>query len=151
MTMIQSSVGTRRRRHADQEQDQAPEQEREQAPAPEGQGLTTQPAPSDLAIGAALFRSLGDASRLTILQHLLTGEHRVVDLTDHLGLAQSTVSTHLACLRDCGLVTSRPDGRATQWSLTSPERVVALLTAAEDVLATTGDAVALCPTSGIPR
>lgn len=35
---------------------------------------------------------------------------RVVDLTRVLGLAQSTVSGHLACLRDCGLVTARPAG-----------------------------------------
>lgn len=30
--------------------------------------------------------------------------------------AQSTVSAHLACLLDCGLVTARPAGRATIWS-----------------------------------
>ncbi len=32
----------------------------------------------------------------------------VVDLTAELGLAQSTVSKHLACLRDCGLVAFMP-------------------------------------------
>ena len=53
---------------------------------------------------AALFRGLADPARLAIVQHLALGEHRVVDLTAHLGLAQSTVSGHLACLRDCGLV-----------------------------------------------
>jgi len=140
MAMIQeprTRPATRRHRRASPDEATAP------APASR--------AASDLATGAVLFRSLGDPSRLTILQHLLTGEHRVVDLTDHLGLAQSTVSTHLACLRDCGLVTSRPDGRATQWSLVAPERVVALLTAAEDLLGTTGDRVALCPTSGAGR
>ena len=39
-----------------------------------------------------LFRSLADPARLQIVRHLALGEHRVVDLTDHLGLAQSTVS-----------------------------------------------------------
>lgn len=106
---------------------------------------------SGLGVGAALFRGLGDPSRLTILQHLLSGEHRVVDLRDHLGLAQSTVSTHLACLRDCGLVTSRPAGRATMWSVAAPQQTVALLAAAESLLDATGTRVALCPTYGPGR
>src|SRR5919106_3310929 len=100
-----------------------------------------------LDAAAALFRALGDTSRLAILQHLALGEHRVVDLTEHLGLAQSTVSKHLACLRDCGLVTSRPQGRASLFRLTQPDAVLALLAAAERLLDQTGDAVALCPTS----
>lgn len=92
---------------------------------------------------AALYRALGEPVRLTILQHLATGEHRVRDLTDHLQLAQSTVSAHLACLRDCGLVDSRPAGRATVYSLHDPERLTVLLAATETFLAATGSAVAL--------
>ena len=61
-----------------------------------------------LTAAACLFRSLGEPARLAILRHLALGEHRVVDLTAHLALAQSMVSVHLACLRDCGLVESRP-------------------------------------------
>ncbi|HEU0285862.1 MAG TPA: metalloregulator ArsR/SmtB family transcription factor [Nocardioidaceae bacterium] len=95
---------------------------------------------------AALFRALGDPNRLAILQHLALGEHRVVDLTEHLGLAQSTVSKHLACLRDCGLVTSRPQGRASMFRLTQTDAAMELLAAAERLLALTGDAVRLCPT-----
>lgn len=94
---------------------------------------------------ACLFRSLGDTTRLTILQHLSLGEHRVVDLTDHLGLAQSTVSAHLACLLDCGLVVSRPKGRASMWSLAVPE-LMDLLRSAQVLLEVTGDSVTLCPT-----
>lgn len=98
---------------------------------------------------ACLFRGLGDPSRLAILRHLALGEHRVVDLTVHLGLAQSTVSKHLACLRDCGLVTSRPHGRASMFSLTRPAEVFAVLAAAEALLSVTGDAVVDCPTYGV--
>jgi ArsR family transcriptional regulator, cadmium/lead-responsive transcriptional repressor len=104
-----------------------------------------------LESAALLFRGFGDPSRLAILQHLALGEHRVVDLTEHLGLAQSTVSKHLACLRDCGLVTSRPEGRASMFRLTESEAVMDLLAAAEHLLALTGDAVRLCPTSGTAR
>lgn len=101
-----------------------------------------------LSAAACLFRGLGDPSRLAILRHLALGEHRVIDLTAHLGLAQSTVSTHLACLRGCGLVTSRPQGRASVFSLTQPALVQEVLAAAGGLLAATGDAVTLCPTYG---
>ena len=97
-----------------------------------------------LAPAAALFRSLGDPARLAILRRLVDQPARVIDLVAALGLAQSTVSKHLACLRDCGLVTSQPVGRASVFSLTQPA-LGDLFAAAETVLAATGNAVALCP------
>lgn len=97
----------------------------------------------------ALFRSLADETRLRIVQRLAAGEARVVDLTGELGMAQSTVSRHLACLRDCGLVDYRTQGRQSFYALTRPE-LMDLLAAAEGVLAATGSAVALCPTYGAP-
>jgi DNA-binding transcriptional ArsR family regulator len=102
-----------------------------------------------LEAAACLFRGFSDPSRLSILQHLALGEHRVVELTAHLGLAQSTVSKHLACLKDCGLVESRPFGRASMFSLTHPEALQQLFAAAEKLLELTGEAVALCPTYGV--
>jgi DNA-binding transcriptional ArsR family regulator len=102
-----------------------------------------------LLSAASLFHGFSDPNRIAILQHLALGEHRVVDLTDHLGLAQSTVSKHLACLKDCGLVTSRPEGRASVFSLTHPEALMGVWSAAERLLDLTGDAVALCPRYGV--
>lgn len=64
-------------------------------------------------------------------------------------MAQSTVSAHLACLRECGLVESRPQGRASLFSLTSAPALLEVLAAAERLLAVTGYAVALCPNYGI--
>lgn len=101
-----------------------------------------------LTAAACLFHGFSDPARLAIVQHLAFGEHRVVDLVGHLGLAQSTVSKHLACLKDCGLVTSRPEGRASMWSLNHTQTVMELLSAAERLLALTGDAVTLCPNFG---
>lgn len=97
---------------------------------------------------ACLFRGMSDPSRVAILRHLLLGEHNVVELTAHLELAQSTVSKHLGCLRDCGLVESRPVGRASVFSVTHPDAVLKVFAAAEELLAATGDAVTLCPTYG---
>src|ERR1017187_8635885 len=75
----------------------------------------------ELAPAAALFRSLADPARLAIVRRLAAGEARVLDLVGELGLAQATVSAHLACLRDCGLVVSRPMGRASLFRLARPE------------------------------
>ena len=105
----------------------------------------------ELAPAAALFHSLSDPTRLAILQRLAVSEQRVRDLTDALGLAQSTVSAHLACLRDCGLVTSRPQGRASLFSLDAEAALVDVLAAAERLLEATGSAVVLCPNYGPGR
>ena len=116
---------------------------------PETGGVVHMDEASALSAAACLFRSLGEPARLAIVRHLAAhGEHKVVELTDHLGLAQSTVSAHLACLRDCGVAASRPQGRASLWALSAAPEVLAVLAAAERLLARTGDAVTLCPTYG---
>ncbi len=98
----------------------------------------------ELAPAAALFRSLGDPTRLAIVRRLATGPARVTDLVKALRLAQSKVSKHLACLRDCGLVDSQPVGRASVFRL-SQSALAELLTCAEAVLAATGNGVAYAP------
>ncbi|MFE6968074.1 ArsR/SmtB family transcription factor [Isoptericola sp. NPDC057653] len=104
------------------------------------------PAIDRVATGAFadLFHALSDSTRLALLQHLAFGEHRVRDLVEHLDLAQSTVSKHLACLRECGLVTVRTEGRASWFSLAEPDLLAGLLAGAERLLDATGDQVTLC-------
>lgn len=102
----------------------------------------------ELAPAAALFRSLGDPTRLAIVRRLAAGPARVVELVQAVGLAQSTVSKHLACLRVCGLVDSEPVGRASLFRLTQPA-LIDVLASAQTVLEATGQAVAVCPTYGI--
>ena len=108
-------------------------------------GSTSEPAQDDLTAAACLFHGLSDVGRLRILQHLLLGEHRVSDLISHLGLAQSTVSAHVACLRDCGLLDVRREGRSAYYRLAHPAATARLLRSAEQLLGLTGDAVLLCP------
>lgn len=97
-----------------------------------------------------LFHSLADPVRLTILRLLADAEYRVVDLTEQLGLAQSTVSGHLASLRAAGIVGARPDGRSTYYYLASAD-VWALLAAADDMLRAADGATALCPDRHRPQ
>lgn len=94
-----------------------------------------------------LFHALADPARLAIVRRLATEEVRVRDLTDDLGLAQSTVSKHVACLRDCGLIDGRPVGRQVFYALARPE-LIDLLAAAEVLLRATGYQVDLCTVDG---
>lgn len=93
---------------------------------------------------AHLFSAVADPTRLAVLQHLAWGEHRVRDLVDHVELAQSTVSRHLAFLLECGLVEVRPDGRSSWYSLADQARLSALIDAAGALLESTGKSALLC-------
>jgi len=107
----------------------------------------TMVAPRVDQAAVSLFHSLADPTRLEIVRRLTGGEARVRDLTDALGLAQSTVSKHVACLRDCGLVDGRTVGRQVFYSLARPE-LVDVLEAAERLLEATGYQVDLCAVYG---
>jgi DNA-binding transcriptional ArsR family regulator len=50
------------------------------------------------------LRALADESRLRILMRLRQGEANVTALVGELGIAQASVSKHLAVLREVGLV-----------------------------------------------
>jgi DNA-binding transcriptional ArsR family regulator len=105
---------------------------------------------SDIEVAAQMFRGFGDPTRLAILTELLAGERRVVDLVAAVGGSQSNVSGHLACLKECGLVLDRPEGRAVHYRLASPA-VVDLLRQAEVLLGEIGESVALCRNHRMPR
>ncbi|MGB8022425.1 MAG: metalloregulator ArsR/SmtB family transcription factor [Candidatus Nanopelagicales bacterium] len=110
---------------------------------------STPPGDSEaLVAAAALFRGLADPSRLAILRHLMHGEHNVRELTEHLGLAQSTVSEHLRCLLGCGLARVRVEGRASIYSLAVEPKARDFLIAADGLLAATGAAAVLSPLAG---
>jgi DNA-binding transcriptional ArsR family regulator len=103
---------------------------RERMPA--GQG----PSAASAQQAARLFRALADPTRLAILHALQAGERRTVDLAAEIGGSQANISSHLASLKECGLITGRPQGRAVYYRLTRPE-LASLLQAAEQLLAGT--------------
>lgn len=98
---------------------------------------------TEVDLAAKLFRGLADSTRLAILLALQTGERRVVDLAGELRSSQANVSGHLSCLKDCGLVTDRPAGRANYYRLARPE-LASMLRSAEQLLAAIGHDVDLC-------
>lgn len=62
-------------------------------------------------------QALADETRLNILTALLEGEATVNDLAARLDLSQPRTSTHLALLREVGLVTGKRQGRQRTYSL----------------------------------
>lgn len=102
-----------------------------------------------LDLTAKLFRGFADASRLAILAALREGERCVSDLVAATGLSQSNVSGHLTCLKECGLVVSRQDGRFVRYRLADPQ-VAAVLAAAELVLRRHADRIAACANYNVP-
>src|SRR5881409_2436906 len=71
----------------------------------------------DRIAAARFFRVLGDPTRLRILELLEEGEHSVSQLVADLGQSQPRVSTHLACLRHCGFVTTARRGKEVVYRL----------------------------------
>jgi len=64
-----------------------------------------------------LFKALADSNRLRILAVLRWGELCVCQLMGILGLSQSTVSKHLAILKEAGLLTEQQRGKRTFYIL----------------------------------
>ena len=106
--------------------------------------FTLSQAPTDAELVAKYFRALGDETRVRVLRLLdERGELTVGALVVELGLAQSKVSNHLACLRWCGFVDARRDGRHVLYSV-ADDRVRALLALAQRLLAGNAEHVASC-------
>lgn len=74
----------------------------------------------------AITKALSDESRVSALMALCGGELCVCQLIEILGLAPSTVSKHMAILRQAGLVDARKEGRWMYYRLPEqPETCIA--------------------------
>ena len=67
---------------------------------------------------STVFEALADPTRRRILALLLDNEHPVGDLVDALGVAQPSVSKHLARLKAAGLVDLRAEAQRRVYRLT---------------------------------
>ena len=112
----------------------------ESAPAP----LAADASSAELY--ARFFRALGDPTRVRLLHLLLeapAGECSVGELVEALGAPQSRVSTHLGCLRWCGLVQPRRESKQVYYRI-ADARVRELLALGGAVLRDHAAGVASC-------
>lgn len=99
---------------------------------------------ADTELVARLFRALGDATRIRILELLAEeGELHQMEIVRRLGATQARVSDHMACLVWCGFVESRTEGRRTLYRVTN-RRVTTLLQKAKDFLERNEAQIATC-------
>lgn len=97
------------------------------------------------AMLARFFRGLDDPTRVLILKLLLDGEKTVSDLVVAIGSPQGRISTHLGCLRHCGYVKTRRDGRNVYYRL-ADDRVRALLRITQELIADHAQELLSCAT-----
>lgn len=86
---------------------------------------------------ARVGRALADPTRCRLLLAIVDGVAYPGHLADHLGLTKANVSNHLACLRDCGLVTPTYEGRRVRYDIADGHLASALTELAQVVLAVT--------------
>ena len=93
---------------------------------------------------ARVFRTLGDATRLRLLESLLElGAATQSQLVEAVGAPQPRVSEHLRCLIWCGFISAEPRGRSVTYRLIEP-RAEQLIELARQLLAQNADAVGSC-------
>lgn len=104
--------------------------------------------PSTLAdpgdeLQAKFARGLGDPTRLRIVRFLLDGPRSVSEIIAYLGLPQSRVSNHLACLKWCGYVATERQGRSVIYRIID-DRIRTILTLTREIVAEHAAQIASC-------
>lgn len=75
-----------------------------------------------------LLKAVAEENRLAILEALRRrGEMNVSQICDATGIDISTISHHLTCLKNCGLVATRREGKYLHYALNGQSRVGKLL------------------------
>lgn len=114
---------------------------------PAGRPSIVEPAPvalGDTELIARLFRALGDATRIRVLELLIEeGELHQMEIVRRLGATQARVSEHLGCLVWCGFVEARTEGRRTLYRVAG-RRVNTILGKAKEFLEQNDAQIATC-------
>lgn len=92
---------------------------------------------------ATFFQGLSDPNRMRIVELLADRPRTVTELVEETGLAQGRLSSHLACLRWCGYVEARAEGRYNRYRLVD-ERVRAILRLGEEIIRDNADRLTSC-------
>jgi len=89
------------------------------------------------------IHGFSNKTRLQILESLKDKEKTVTHIVEELKGNQSNISQHIACLRDCGLIKGRQEGKYIYYSLTN-EKIKDLLNMFDIVLEDVKAGVASC-------
>ena len=70
-------------------------------------------------MNSIIFKALGSETRLKIIRTLMIKEHNVTDLTKISGKDQTTISRHLANLKQAKIITQRKIGRSVIYAISN--------------------------------
>jgi DNA-binding transcriptional ArsR family regulator len=102
------------------------------------------PPSETYALWADFWQALSHPIRLRVLEVLRQeGELNVGQLVERLTIGQGHLSNHLACLKNCGFVTTAAQGRYVYYRL-ADDRVPALLDLGERIFQDHWAGVATC-------
>ncbi|MDG1544903.1 MAG: metalloregulator ArsR/SmtB family transcription factor [Candidatus Poseidoniia archaeon] len=72
-------------------------------------------------MNSIIFKALGSETRLKIIEHLIIKEHNVTDLTKISGKDQTTISRHLANLKQASIISQKKIGRNVIYAISNEE------------------------------
>jgi DNA-binding transcriptional ArsR family regulator len=96
-------------------------------------------------IKVKFIRGFGDKTRLQILECIKDNEKSVSQIMAEVQGSQSSISQHISCLKGCGLIVGRQDGKFIYYRLKN-EQIKQLLSMFDLVLAPVENNVACCET-----
>ena len=72
-------------------------------------------------MNSIIFKALGSETRLKIIEYLIIKEHNVTDLTKISGKDQTTISRHLANLKQASIISQKKIGRNVIYAISNEE------------------------------
>jgi len=98
---------------------------------------------NEIELKAHFIHGLSNKTRLTILELLKLKEMTVNEIVEQSKISQSSISQHLACLKGCGLVISRQEGKFVYYQIKN-DQILALLQLIDSVVEDTEEDIACC-------
>lgn len=92
---------------------------------------------------AKFFSGFANPTRYKIIELLMESEKTVSEIVEALGASQSQISNHLACLKWCGFVSSRQEGKFVYYKITD-SRVLEIVSLARSVVADNFEQISSC-------
>ncbi|MFS0603355.1 ArsR/SmtB family transcription factor [Peribacillus frigoritolerans] len=98
---------------------------------------------TDIDMKVKLIHGFSNKTRIQILESIKSQEKTVSQIVEEIKGNQSNISQHLACLKGCGIIVGRNEGKYCYYSLRN-QHIRELLTMFDAVLEDVQNDVACC-------
>lgn len=98
----------------------------------------------DIDLKVNFIHGFSHKTRLQILESIVPSEKTVSEIMEQVDGSQSSISQHLACLKGCGLIVGRQEGKFIYYSLRN-DHVRKLLNMFDDVFEDVQNDIKTCP------